>query len=184
MNDQIAPSIKCVRSRSVAHRPHRSHPTELCTGMSARSYPADVYHSLPPALKESTPCQTRSVTDPTPPLPSNPLTPTTRTNPISSVTSGLTATGRYVYDLWLPCSYLTRHDQLSITICIGVGDLPLPLVSVRVFHDREYLDSERRLQAAWTGYSRELENRLSERLTRVIRDIMVHNLMADGISRV
>ncbi|EIW58452.1 uncharacterized protein TRAVEDRAFT_47608 [Trametes versicolor FP-101664 SS1] len=72
-----------------------------------------------------------------------------------------------------------RDRPLSITICIGIGEQPLPLVSVRVFHDREYLDSEQALHASWMAYTRELEARLAQRLTLVIREVLLHNLMVD-----
>ncbi len=70
--------------------------------------------------------------------------------------------------------------QLSLTICIGVGDQPLPRVSVSVFHDREYLEEEGALRAAWLERTRWLERSIAARLTGVVRDILVDAVMREA----
>lgn len=73
--------------------------------------------------------------------------------------------------------------QLSITICIGVGDQLLPGVSVRVFHDREYLEDEGGLRAAWIERTRMLERSIAARLTGVVRDILIDTVVREGRRR-
>ncbi|KAH9855428.1 hypothetical protein C2E23DRAFT_724218 [Lenzites betulinus] len=77
-----------------------------------------------------------------------------------------------------------RDRPLALTICIAIGDQPLPRVSVRVFHDREYTEDEAELEAEWRAYARRMERRLAVRLSSIVRDMMVDSLLRRSERRV